>query len=526
MNKNPLKRIAIILVLIVVIPAALFTISEIATVNRDEELIREIYKTQLESIIYSVNQYSQDYVTNWTNRINSILLKTNSENDKFRDALVAFMKENNSVEKIFFSDSSLQYNVVYQNVNNSFNASVNRVDIKSTLLDNKSKIKRLSNYEKSGYNKIEPINISESIEDVAFLFVIDVGDARFQLCGIIVNDARFVSNILAPKMQEISREDIIISCYNTTTDNIIYSNLPVEKINFQQEGPLWLLPNYKIAISLKGRTIEGLVKQQSVTNLILISLITFVLIVGVFFVYRNTRKEIKLAQTKSDFVSNVSHELRTPLALISMFAETLEMNRVKTDEKRQEYYRIISQETHRLSRIVNSILNFSKMEAGKREYKFEPVDLNQIVKDVLETYHFHLTNKGFQLKLEIPEDELIVNVDKEAISECVINIIDNAVKYSNYKKEIKIKTGIHKQNGFISVTDYGSGISDEDQKKIFEKFYRVSNGLVHNTKGTGMGLSIVKQVIDAHNGAIKVNSKLGGGSTFTLSFPTKNEMDK
>ena len=521
MHKNPLKRIALILIAIVIIPISLFTISEIATINRDEELIREIYKNQLESIIYSVNQYSQDYVTNWGTKINSIIYKSNVEHENFRDGLIDFMRENNSVKEIFFSDTLIESNIQYRNTNNSFNASLNRVEIKNTLDNNKSKLLRLSNYERSGYNKIEPINYGESNEDVAFVFVTESDDSRLKLCGIVVNDASFVSNVLAPKMQEISREDIIISCYNTTTDNIVYSNLPVEKIDFQQEGPLWLLPDYQIAISLKGRTIEGLVKQQSVTNLILISLITIVLIIAAFFVYRNTRREIKLAQIKSDFVSNVSHELRTPLALISMFAETLEMNRVKSDEKRNEYYRIISQETHRLSRIVNSILNFSKMEAGKREYNFEEIDLNNIVNDVLDTYQFHLQNKGFKLDLVLSEKSCLINVDREAISECLINIIDNAVKYSGDKKEIQIKSVFNEERCIISVTDYGLGIKEEEQKKIFEKFYRVSSGLVHNTKGTGMGLSIVKQVIEAHSGEIEVKSKVGNGSTFTLSFPTQ-----
>jgi two-component system phosphate regulon sensor histidine kinase PhoR len=525
MKNNSLNRIAVTLALIVLIPVSLFTISEVATVNRDEELIREIYKNQLESIIYSVNQYSQDYVSGWTLKMNEILFNSERSNDALRNELIDFMQKNSVVEKIFFADSLLQQNIVYQNIDNSFSAAVDRADIRATLFSNKAKINRLSNYERSGYNKIEPVEISDNIEEIAFIFITEFSDDDYQICGIVVNMASFVSDILAPKMQEISREDIIISCFNENTKDIIYTNLPVEIDKFQQEGALWLLPGYQLAISLKGRTIEGLVKQQSITNLILISLITFVLIIGVAFVYRNTRKEIKFAQTKSDFVSNVSHELRTPLALISMFAETLEMNRVKSDEKRKEYYRIISQETQRLSRIVNSILNFSKMEAGKRDYNFEQIELNKVVQDVLETYQFHLTNKGFKLNLNLIENELMINADKEAVSECLINIIDNAVKYSQEKKEIEISTSNKNDELTISVKDFGAGISEEDQKKIFEKFYRVSTGLVHNTKGTGMGLSIVRQVMEAHSGSIRVKSKVDKGSTFTLSFPIKNNQD-
>jgi two-component system phosphate regulon sensor histidine kinase PhoR len=161
------------------------------------------------------------------------------------------------------------------------------------------------------------------------------------------------------------------------------------------------------------------------------------------------------------------------------------------------------------------------MEAGKREYNFEEIDLNNIVNDVLDTYQFHLQNKGFKLDLVLSEKLCLINVDREAISECLINIIDNAVKYSGDKKEIQIKSVFNEERCIISVTDYGLGIKEEEQKKIFEKFYRVSSGLVHNTKGTGMGLSIVKQVIEAHSGEIEVKSKVGNGSTFTLSFPTQ-----
>ncbi len=228
---------------------------------------------------------------------------------------------------------------------------------------------------------------------------------------------------------------------------------------------------------------------------------------------------MELAQIKSDFVSNVSHELRTPLALISMFAETLEMGRVKNDEKKQEYYNIISQETNRLSRIVNKILSFSKMEAGKRTYNFEQADINEIVYKVYETYKFHLENNGFKFNLIAGKDIPSIKADPEAISEAVINLIDNAVKYSDQNKEITITTGIEKENIFIEVKDNGIGISPDDQKKIFDKFYRVSTGLVHNSKGTGLGLSLVKHIVDAHKGKIELKSTPGKGSIFKLIFP-------
>jgi two-component system phosphate regulon sensor histidine kinase PhoR len=211
------------------------------------------------------------------------------------------------------------------------------------------------------------------------------------------------------------------------------------------------------------------VRERVVTNIILISLLTLVLIVGVYIVYRNVKREIEIAQIKSDFVSNVSHELRTPLSLISMFAETLELGRAKTEEKKKEYYSIISREANRLGRIVNTILNFSKMEAGKRKYHFEEKDLNRVIEKIFENYSFHLRNKGF--------------------------------KFEYYP---------------------GKKLPAIDQRKIFEKFFRVSSALVHNTKGTGLGLSIVRHVMDAHGGRVVLKSKKGVGSSFQLLFPIKS----
>ncbi|MDZ7764118.1 MAG: ATP-binding protein [Melioribacteraceae bacterium] len=274
---------------------------------------------------------------------------------------------------------------------------------------------------------------------------------------------------------------------------------------------------------MKGRTLGGLIAERTYTNLLLIVLMNIVVIVGVIIIYRNIRQEIKLAQIKSDFVSNVSHELRTPLALISMYSETLEMERVKTEEKKKEYYRVISQESNRLSRIVNSILSFSKIESGKRKYNFQPADLNELITQVYENYKYHLETKGFTFKISSNEQMPELELDREAITEAVINLVDNAAKYSKEDKFIELKTLYYNSKPAIEVVDKGIGISKEDQHKIFDKFFRVSTGLVHDTKGTGLGLTIVKHVIDSHNAKIELESNEGNGSTFRIIFnSTKN----
>ena len=261
-----------------------------------------------------------------------------------------------------------------------------------------------------------------------------------------------------------------------------------------------------------------MVNQRSSTNLILILVLSVLLIGAGIIVFINIKKEIELSQLKADFVSNVSHEIKTPLALISMFAETLKMGRVKTEEKKNEYYSIIIQETNRLGKIVNKILNFSKIEAGKRLYNLAETDLNKVVENVFSTYKFHLNNKGFDFNLEQQLNLPIVKADEEAISEALINLIDNAVKYSDDNKSIKLTTFSKNNLVIIEVEDNGIGVSERDKKKIFDKFFRVASGDIYNSKGTGLGLTIVKHIMDAHHGKIELNSQLGKGSTFKLIF--------
>jgi two-component system phosphate regulon sensor histidine kinase PhoR len=202
-----------------------------------------------------------------------------------------------------------------------------------------------------------------------------------------------------------------------------------------------------------------------------------------------------------------------------MFSETLEMDRVKTDEKKKEYYSIISQEANRLSKIVNSILNFSKMEAGKRQYNFVDSYLNDVAENVYRSYKFHLEQKGFTFSIVKDESIPIIKIDEEAISEAIVNLVDNAVKYSNTSKEIIIRTGMENNNAYVQVEDKGIGIPEKDQKKVFEKFFRVSSGNVHNVKGSGIGLSIVKHIVDAHKGKIELRSEVNKGSKFKLLLP-------
>jgi signal transduction histidine kinase len=247
--------------------------------------------------------------------------------------------------------------------------------------------------------------------------------------------------------------------------------------------------------------------------------LSLLLVGGLGLTYRAVTKEMALAKLKSDFVSNVSHELRTPLALIRLYAETLELGRIQTRDRVEEYYRIIRTESERLTALINNILDFSRIEAGRKEYEFRETDIAELVKNTLESYRDQIQEQGFALEQQIDPDVPKVQVDREAIARSVVNLVNNALKYSADEKFLGVK--LYRGNGAVKleVIDRGIGIARSEQAKIFEKFYRGGDPLVHNTKGSGLGLSLVRHIAHAHGGNIDVESTPGKGSKFTLWIP-------
>lgn len=527
---SAVKKIVILLGLIILLPIVFFIVNEISSLNEREEVLNTIYNNQLEAILFSVNQYSEDVVSSWASQTSLLIEQIQSSDIGTKQKLLTrFYDEHVSLEMIFISDSvsdsdfDFIFPEKYRNQLITDYSSGNLPEIISnSLIKNEKIINRLYTYQRGGYRKIEPLKSDQLQNHSLLIFTLEQeGDSK-KLCGMIIEPETFVFRILSPKIQAVAQNEFIISVLNRKNNFQFNSTKDFDIKEVQLEKSLWIIPDYTLGISLIGKSIQDLVKERAATNIIMIIILLAVLLIGVYIVYRNVKKEVELAQIKADFVSNVSHELRTPLALISMFAETLELDRVKTEEKKKEYYQIISQETNRLGKIVNTILNFSKTEAGKRKYNFAEADINEITEQVYNNYNFHLHNKGFEFHFNKTENLPLVKIDSEAISEAIINLIDNAVKYSNDKKEVNIKTGHTNGFVFIEVSDKGIGIKEEDQKKIFDKFYRVSTGSVHNVKGTGLGLSLVKHIVEAHNGKISVASKINEGSTFKILLPVSN----
>lgn len=507
-----MKKIGIILILIIILPVAFLIFNEIGKLNETEKVLEETYNNQLQAILFSVNQYSDDIVNSWANRI--------AELKADKNLLQEYVYDNLALEAVLFFDYSKNkiLNAVGKKESNySDETFINKILL--VINENKNTIERLVEYQKAGYRKLEPLKFKDELNFSLVLFSNTESDGSIELVCLIINPESFAKRILLPRIQQITQNKFLIVVRDNDNKFIVSSDNREFAGSVEFEKPMWLIPNYKIGIVLVGETIRDLIRNRATNNLILITILLLILLFAVVFVYRAVKKEVELAQLKADFVSNVSHELRTPLALISMFAETLELERVKNEDKKKEYYSIISQEANRLGRIVNSILNFAKMEAGKRKFTFEPKNINEVVDNIYQTYSYHLQNKGFKFEKDLSENLPEVSIDSEAISEALINLIDNAVKYSADKKEVFLKTGKTNESIFIEVSDKGIGIAPNEQKKIFDKFYRVSSGLIHNVKGTGIGLSLVKQIVEAHNGKIELKSNPGEGSSFRIFIP-------
>jgi signal transduction histidine kinase len=279
-----------------------------------------------------------------------------------------------------------------------------------------------------------------------------------------------------------------------------------------------VFPGLVLGMKLRGTTLAAMGQHFMHTSVLTLAGLSFLLGGGIYLTYRNVSKEMALARLKSDFVSNVSHELRTPLSLIRLYAETLELGRLTSPEKHQEYYCIIRKESERLTALINNILDFSRIEAGRKEYDFRETDMRELVRNTLESYRYQIEQHGFTLEEKIG-DVPPLRVDREAMARSLVNLVNNALKYSQDRKYIAVN--LYRENGSVKleVIDHGIGIPPHEQTKIFEKFYRVGDPLVHNTKGSGLGLSLVQHIAKAHGGDVVVDSAPGAGTKFTITLP-------
>ncbi|HVF49143.1 MAG TPA: HAMP domain-containing sensor histidine kinase [Pyrinomonadaceae bacterium] len=334
---------------------------------------------------------------------------------------------------------------------------------------------------------------------------------------------RAIQNSLPKFFPDDAQHDVIVTVRDANY-NLLYSTQPLGGENKATADIAMIWPSYfydyQLGIRSRHMTPEQWAHWNFNFNLAVSLLMTIVLIGGIALALRTASREMRLSQMKTDFVSNVSHELRTPLSSIRVFGEFLKLGRVKDEEKMQEYGEYIETESRRLTQLINNILDFSKIESDRKTYHFERANLGELICATLKTFDVQLKQHGFRIDFDAPAAPLPpVLVDPEAIAQAFTNLLDNAVKYSGDAREIRVSLSSRGECVYLSVKDFGVGIPREEQGKIFEKFYRVSTGLVHDVKGSGLGLSLVEHIVKAHRGRVAVESEPGRGSTFTIQLP-------
>jgi signal transduction histidine kinase len=226
----------------------------------------------------------------------------------------------------------------------------------------------------------------------------------------------------------------------------------------------------------------------------------------------------ELSQMKSYFVSGVSHDLKTPLTSIKLFAELLEEQVPDDDNGAKKYVGIIQGECDRLARLINNVLDFTKIERGMMKYRLTKTDLNDVIRRSWDVMQYQFSMGGCTCALEVCEEPVFVHGDADALIEAVTNLLSNAMKYSGKGKSIAMRSRRDGTRVFLDVEDQGLGIALEEQPRLFEPFYRSHTGDVQKHGGVGLGLALVKHIIDAHDGQVQVQSTLGKGSIFTISF--------
>jgi two-component system phosphate regulon sensor histidine kinase PhoR len=271
--------------------------------------------------------------------------------------------------------------------------------------------------------------------------------------------------------------------------------------------------------SVSSDQLAGQVRRRRVLEMSLLVLAGAVALAGVIVLLFASAQERRLAAARADFVANVSHELKTPLALVRMFGEMLESGRVSSEEKRAEYLTIIVRESERLSALIENVLDFARVERGKAAYDLVPADVGPIVTAAVEACRTRADTDGVRLVSAIETTLPFIPVDAHAFSLLVINLVDNAIKYAPGTDEVRVEVDRRGDKIRLAVIDHGPGIPPEERGRVFERFFRGGAARERRVRGSGIGLSLVLNIAEAHRGRVRCDETPGGGATFVVELP-------
>ena len=279
------------------------------------------------------------------------------------------------------------------------------------------------------------------------------------------------------------------------------------------------LPHWEAALYLmRPQQLQENARNVRRTLVLLIAAALAAIAFGGWAVFADARRQMALAQKKTDFVSNVSHELKTPLTSIRMFAEMMQSGNA-AEEKRPQYLRIIVAEAERLTRLINNVLDFARLERKQKRYDFHPLDLHEVIARTWEGHELHLREQGFTTRWQAAPPPYPVRGDDDALAQILVNLLSNAEKYSTDRKDVEIHSYLTEDSIHVSVLDRGSGVPPGEEAKIFEAFYRAHDSLASGIQGSGLGLTLAQRLAQEHGGEITYQAREGGGSNVTLRLP-------
>ncbi len=336
--------------------------------------------------------------------------------------------------------------------------------------------------------------------------------------GFIFDQDKYEKKLILSNLnKELLTNDLKIGFANHYEDSRYkYPVIYVQFKNFFHWNSLIFYSNIDDYIGKK-------VRKELRVNYLLIAVLILTFILFIFLFYKYISREADLLKLKSNFVDSVSHTLKTPLTRISLLAENVESGWVKDEKKKKEFLQTIISESYKMNDMINNMLNFSKIDAGKKHYDMKMDSLSEIISSVVDNYSEYIIKLGFDLEISIDKNIPDFNMDREAIKTILINLLQNAIKYSSPEKYIRIALFKDEEKIVLEIEDRGFGISKKEQKKIFEKYYRTQSKQVKSLEGSGLGLYLIKNAVAAHKGEIKVKSEPDHGSTFSIIFSMEVE---
>ncbi len=504
------SKISLVLLIIVSLPIGFYLVKEYSALSKNEQMVERVFSTQLETILFSVNQYSENVLRQWCQTLDQPM---EVHGELMQPLVTGLFQNNQALLGVRFLDPD-RWVVL---------AEFRRpgASVKFPGWPEGENVQLMRKYLSSNYQKLFS---EEAGADIVYSFL-PINSKGQIYCQFVVDLRSFVEQNLRPQIQRISQDIFYARIYNKQSGQILYAtDEAVEADSTLLNAAMWYLPGNDLGIRLKSKTIYELASERSQRDNYLLVGMAVLVVLGFLFVLVNIRKQIRLAEMKSEFVSNVSHEIRTPLALISMYAETLLLKRVRTEEKKQEYLQSIHRESVRLTDIVTRILDFSRLEKNRRIFHFEEINLNETIPLVIRSVCTQMEVAGGECRFVPLSGDALVVADPDAVKDILINLIDNAIKYTpDEAKKIEIRLSRASRYVVVEVEDNGIGIAPRHQKYIFDQFYRVTEGdLAHQAKGSGLGLNLVKRMMKEHGGSVSVRSHPGEGSTFILKFPAKS----